>query len=69
MEQITITIADMDSGDSTSRPVPTMSKKVLKEAIMEFEEDSGYRKYELMCEDIVEDSDILEVLDDLNVTY
>ena len=67
MELLTITAIDKHSSDMTGRTFNAGDG--LKEAIEEWEKELPYRRYELMCDDFVEDASILEILDDLEITF
>lgn len=71
MDLLTITAIDRDSSDTMSRTFSTDSASKFKESVKEFEKELPYRKYELICGELIEEysQDIINVLSELEVTY
>ena len=70
MNLITIIAIDRNSSDSMSRTFSINSIPQLKTDIEKFESELPYRKYELMCDELMEDynENVIELLDELDVT-
>lgn len=71
MDLLTITAIDRDSSDTMSRTFSTNSVESFKKSVKDFEKDLPYRKYELMCDELMEEysKDIVNALDELEVTH
>jgi hypothetical protein len=54
-----------------SRTFSTKCPVKFKEAVLEFEKELPYRRYELVTEEFIEDysEEIVDVLDELEVSY
>lgn len=71
MDLLTIIAIDKDSSDTKSRTFSTDSVELFEKAIEEFEEELSFRKYELICDEFMDEypAEIVKVLDKLEVTY
>jgi len=71
MDLITITAIDQHSSDTMSRTFSVKPISTFKESIEEFEEELPFRRYELMCDELMDDYSqyVLDVLEELEVTY
>ena len=70
MDLLTIMAIDRHSSDTLSRTFSTTSAELFKKSIEEFEKELPYTKYELTCNEIMEDysKDIIDILEELEVT-
>ncbi len=68
---ITIEANDMDSSETRSKTFSSENPELLEKAIKEFMQELPFRKYELICNEDMDNysDDIITVLNDLEVTY
>ena len=64
-----ITATDMHSSDTMSRTFSVVDPLAFKTSVEQFEKELPYHRYELMCNDYVEDysDDIVSILAELEV--
>ena len=55
MDLLTITAIDRDSSDTMSRTFSTNSTELFKKSVKDFEKELPYRKYELICDEVIEE--------------
>ena len=71
MNLLTITAIDRNSSDTMSRTFHTDSIHHLKKNVVEFENELPFSKYELTTMELMDEypNEVVEVLDELEVTY
>ena len=71
MDLLTITAIDGKSSDTMSRTFFTKDVEKFRESVREWETEIPYRRYELTITGFVDDcsDEIIEALDDLEITY
>jgi len=67
MKLITIIAIDRNSSESNSRTFNV--NKSLEKNIIQWESNLPYTKYELMCDELIDDIVIEKILDNLEITY
>ncbi len=71
MNLLTLSAIDMHSSEQYIRTFSTNDALTFKQDVENFEKELPFRRYELMCNELISDysDEIIEVLDELEVTY